>query len=237
MTETETDDSINNTDLLHLQTASPRVATTVALPSQPAQAVVVGISGPLSGQQPQQPQQVIQSSGATSRPALSVQVTSPSLLPSRLSPSLTSQELLKTAAVSSAIMTTTGVAATMSSARIPAGQIIVSQAGKTGLVQTGTVVTNRQLTPHQLQLLKQQAIKKNQEQQLKQRLGGASGSAVVTTSPGQAGGASKVTVTGSLPAGLGRGQVIRQNTVRNISDPEFKALLSKQPGGVKVRQR
>ena len=60
--------------------------------------------------------------------------------------------------------------------------------------------------------------------------------AVVTSSPGQAGGASKVTVTGSLPAGLGRGQVIRQNTVRNISDPEFKALLSKQPG-VKVRQR
>ena len=140
-------------------------------------------------------------------------------------------------------MTTSGVAATMSSARIPAGQIIVSQAGKTGLVQTGTVVTNRQLTPHQLQLLKQQAIKKNQEQQLKQRLSSSSGAAVVTagpavtTSPGQAGGASKVTVTGSLPAGLGRGQVIRQNTVRNISDPEFKALLSKQPGGVKVRKR
>ena len=211
----------------------------MSLPTQPAQAVVVGISGPLSGQQPQQPQQVLQNSGATSRPALSVQVNSPSLLPSRLSPSLTSQELLKTAAVSSAIMTTTGVATTMSSARIPAGQIIVSQAGKTGLVQTGTVVTNRQLTPHQLQLLKQQAIKKNQEQQLKARLG-TSGAAVVTTSPGQAGGAgaaSKVTVTaGSLPAGLGRGQVIRQNTVRNISDPEFKALLSKQPGGVKVRQ-
>ena len=46
-------------------------------------------------------------------------------------------------------------------------------------------------------------------------------------------GTSKVTVTGSLLAGLGMGQVIRQNTVRNISDPEFKALLSKQPG-VKV---
>ena len=154
------------------------------------------------------------------------------------------QDLLKTAAVSSAIMTTTGGAAgaTMTSARIPAGQIIVSQAGKTGLVQTGTVVTNRQLTPQQLALLKQQAIKKNQEQQLKQRLASSSGAAVVTagpavtaSSPAQTGGASKVTVSGGALGGLGRGQVIRQNTVRNISDPEFKALLSKQPGGMKVR--
>ena len=77
---------------------------------------------------------------------------------------------------SSAIMTT-GAAATMSSARNPAGQIIVRQAGNTGLVQTGT---------------------------------------------------------GLLPAGLGRGQVIGQNTVK-ISDTGLKALLSKQPGGVKVR--
>ena len=149
------------------------------------------------------------------------------------------QELLKTAAVSSAIMTTTGAAVTStSSPRLPAGQILVSQAGKTGLVQTGTVVTNRQLTPQQLQLLKQQAIKKNQEQQLKQRLGSSAvpaGGATVS-STAVAAGTSKVTVTSSIPAGLGRGQVIRQNTVRNISDPaEFKALLSKQPG-VKVRR-
>ena len=139
------------------------------------------------------------------------------------------QELLKTAAVSSAIMTTTGAAVTNTSPRLPTGQILVSQAGKTGLVQTGTVVTNRQLTPQQLQLLKQQAIKKSQEQQLKQRLGNSAGPAGsgVTVSSAVPGG-SKVT------QGLGRGQVIRQNTVRNISDPEFKALLSKQPG-VKVR--
>ena len=129
-------------------------------------------------------------------------------------------------------MTTTGVALTSTSPRLPTGQILVSQAGKTGLVQTGTP---QRLTPQQLQLLKQQAIKKNQEQQLKARLGSSSAAASsASVTSAVVGGSSKVTVTGSLPAGLGRGQVIRQNTVRNISDPEFKALLSKQPG-VKVR--
>ena len=55
------------------QTASPRATTTVSLPTQPAQAVVVGISGPLPGQQPQA-QQTSQNQAAVSRPALSVQV-------------------------------------------------------------------------------------------------------------------------------------------------------------------
>ena len=175
--------------------------------------------------------------------------TSLPLPTSRLTPLL--QDLLKTAAVcSTAIMTSTGTGpASMSSARIPAGQIIVSQSGgKTAsLVQTGTVVTNRQLTPHQLALLKQQALKKNAEQQLKQRLqaavpantstGGAAVPAVVSAGP-----AVTVSNTGSkVTAGLARGHnIIRQagavsQTVRNISDPEFKALLSKQP--VKVRDR
>ena len=45
----------------------------MSLPTQPAQAVVVGISQPLSGGQAQQ---AAQNSAVTSRPALSVQVTS-----------------------------------------------------------------------------------------------------------------------------------------------------------------
>jgi len=201
-----------------IRTSTP----TVSLPSQPAQAVVVGISQPLQ-------QAVIQNSGTVTRP------NQPTVT------ALSVQDLLKS------VNTSSGVAAmsTAAGGRLQSGQIIVTQAGKTAVAQTGQTlrVANQQLTPQQLALLKQQALnKKVQEAQLKQRLAAASNASsnstssaggVVTTTA--AAGTSKVTVTAAaaaLPTGaIGRGQVIARQNVRNITDPEFKALLAKQKVG------
>ena len=107
-------------------------------------------------------------------------------------------------------------------------------------------VANQRLTPHQLAQLKQQAIQKRAAEQQKQRLAAAaantasagassaatavSGAAAVVTTAAAAG-TSKLTVTSAVPgvaASIGRGQMINRQNIRNITDPEFKALLAKQ---------
>ena len=217
-------------------------AAAVSLPSQPAQAVVVGISQPLQGA-------VLQTSGGVTRPAQqSVQQTVTAL---------SVQDLLKTVSTSggvAAITTAAAAAGSSAGSRLTSGQILVTQAGKSAAGQSGAVqVANQRLTPHQLAQLKQQAIQKRAAEQQKQRLAAAantatagassaatavSGAAAVVTTAAAAG-TSKLTVTGAVPgvaAAIGRGQMINRQNIRNITDPEFKALLAKQSGAVKVGQ-
>ena len=203
-------------------------SVTVSLPNQPAQAVVVGISQPLQ-----------QNSGTVTRP-VQQSVTA-----------LSVQDLLKTVSSSSG-----HVMSTNSTARLGSSQILVSQAGKSGAPgQAGTIqVANQRLTPQQLAMLKQQALnKKAQEQAKLARLsavssGGSivtttvSGASIVTTTAAN----NKVMVTGGVqsqskpgqpqPQQQQQQQVINRQNVRNITDPEFKALLAKQGAGVKVGQ-
>ena len=199
-------------------------SASVSLPSQPAQAVVVGISQPLQ-------QAVIQNSGTVTRP---VQQTVTAL---------SVQDLLKNVSASSASVNLSSAGPGAAQRQLSSGQIIVSQAGRAVTGPGGTVqVTNQRLTPQQLQLLKQQAMNKKaqEQQQLKQRLASVSSATAtvatagaVTTTLATAG---KLTVTGAVPASIGRGQMINRQTIRNITDPEFKALLAKQGGAVKVGQ-
>ena len=210
-------------------------AAAVSLPSQPAQAVVVGISQPLQGA-------VLQTSGGVTRPAQqSVQQTVTAL---------SVQDLLKTVSTSggvAAITTAAAAAGSSAGSRLSSGQILVTQAGKGAAGQSGAVqVANQRLTPHQLAQLKQQAIQKRAAEQQKQRLAAAaantasagassaatavSGAAAVVTTAAAAG-TSKLTVTSAVPgvaASIGRGQMINRQNIRNITDPEFKALLAKQ---------
>ena len=122
----------------------------------------------------------------------------------------------------------------------PEGKVKIQVAGKVKVQ-----VANQRLTPHQLAQLKQQAIQKRAAEQQKQRLAAAantasagassaatavSGAAAVVTTAAAAG-TSKLTVTGAVPgvaAAIGRGQMINRQNIRNITDPEFKALLAKQ---------
>ena len=206
-----------------IRTGSVNVSA-ASLPSQPAQAVVVGIS------QPMQPA-VIQNSGTVTRP---VQQTVTAL---------SVQDLLKNVSASSASVNLSSAGPGAAQRALSSGQIIVSQAGRAVAGPGGTVqVTNQRLTPQQLQLLKQQAMNKKaqEQQQLKQRLASVSSTAATVataaTTTVTVGGTGKLTVTGAVPASIGRGQMINRQTIRNITDPEFKALLAKQGGAVKVGQ-
>ena len=196
------------------------VSASVSLPSQPAQAVVVGISQPLQ-------QAVIQNSGTVTRP---VQQTVNAL---------SVQDLLKnvSAGSNSVNLSSAGPA---TQRQLASGQIIVSQAGKAVAGPGGTVqVTNQRLTPQQLALLKQQAMNKKaqEQQQLKQRLASVSNATASMATAGSSGGAAtttvavggtgKLTVTGAVPA-IGRaGQMINRQ-VRTVTDAEYKTILAKQ---------
>ena len=102
----------------------------------------------------------------------------------------------------------------------PAGQVVITQATLQGK-QTGAQTVQRQLTPQQLAALKQQAIKKQiQDQQMKQRqlLAGGAGNS--------AGGSKGTTMVGTVARG---GQLVRTGgTVRSMTEAEVKQLMAKQ---------
>ena len=187
--------------------------------STPAQAVVVGISQPV--------QQHIQQGQIVSLAQLSNS--------GRVG---ANQTVVTVSGVLSGLQTTSTLT------RLAGGQIVVSQTGKSVAVgaQGGTLqVAGRSLTPAQLQVLKTQAMKR-QEQQIRARQL-LQNSAIVSTVSG----ASVVSTLGTnrtiaATAGIGRGgQIVRPTNVRSMTEPELKAMLAKQqlkvtgPGLVQVQ--
>jgi hypothetical protein len=132
----------------------------------PAQAVVVGISQPVVQQQQQQQQLA--------------QVVAASVGQQQARSTVVTQAMVTVSGVLSGL--TAGTTATVT--RLAGGQIVVSQAGKPGVVTLATTgqattttttlqVASRQLTQAQLQALKQQALLKRsqqEQQQLRQKL-------------------------------------------------------------------
>jgi len=184
------------------------VPSTVQLPTTPAQAVVVGISQPMGGVQ--------QQAGIVARPGMQQTVTA-----------LSVQDILKNTVVTTIVSASgAGQGVMTSSGRVGSGQIVMTQAGKTVTASSTVQVGNRQVTQQQLQLLKQQAIlKKNQQEQQNQMK-----ARLAISNAGGVAGSSKVSMAGTLQGQtLARGgQMIRQN-VRSMTEPEIKALLAKQP--------
>ena len=217
----------------------------------PAQAVVVGISQPVVGQQQQQQQQQQQLA----------QVVAASVGQARST--VVTQAVVTVSGVLSGL--TAGTTATVT--RLAGGQIVVSQAGKPGVglgsQATTLQVASRQLTSTQLQMLKQQALLKRnlQEQQLRQKLTlqqqpGQQQQQIVgnLVAAGSAAGVARTIVgtTANVTAALGMGrggtvvaataghQIVRPN-FRSMTEPEIKAMLAKQqlkvtgPGVVQVQ--
>ena len=186
--------------------------------SSPAQAVVVGISQPV--QQHIQQGQIV----SVSQMSNSGRVGG-------------NQTVVTVSGVLSGLQTTSTLT------RLAGGQIVVSQTGKSVAVgsQSGTLqVAGRSLTPAQIQVLKTQAMKR-QEQQLRARqllqnsVTVSSGSAASVVS------ALSTARTIAATAGIGRGQIVRPTNVRSMTEPELKAMLAKQqlkvtgPGLVQVQ--
>merc|ERR1719350_2481445 len=188
-----------------LATPQPAISsltpTSVSLPTTPAQAVVVGISQPVQQQQQQQ--------HSTAARPMQQTVTA-----------LSMADLLKSSGTATSTVVSAVAAPPGVSTGRPAGQVVITQATLQGK-QTGAQTVQRQLTPQQLAALKQQAIKKQiQDQQMKQRqlLAGGAGNS--------AGGSKGTTMVGTVARG---GQLVRTGgTVRSMTEAEVKQLMAKQ---------